>query len=302
VYRKILKGRQNSKKKAEAKMFMSRDPESHRSRPKDRVLALHCSGADGRQWRKLRAVLPPDFELIAPDFYGCESTGSWQGARPFTLADEAAAIVSLIDRLNAPVHLVGHSYGGCVALRVAIERPQAVSSISLYEPSAFHLLKQFGERSAAEFAEIRALADDVGKGVLCGAYQAAAQRFVDYWNGPGAWKDLRSDIRMSLLRWLPKAPLDFEALIEEPTPASAYQALNCPMLVLHGEHASPPSRLIVNELLRLVPCGCAEVVSGAGHMGPMSHGEETATRIAGHLRRATLAFSDERIAGATCAA
>ncbi len=49
---------------------------------------------------------------------------------------------------------------------------------------------------------------------------------------------------MALLRWLLKAPLDFEALIEKPTPLSAYRVLRCPMLVLRGERAPRPSRLI----------------------------------------------------------
>ena len=284
-------------------MIMSLASDLRVGRSKERVLALHCSGADHRQWRKLRAALAPDFELIAPDFYGCESTGPWHGARPFSLAEEAAAIIDLIDHLDGPVHLVGHSYGGSVALRVALERPQALRSVALYEPSVFHLLKQLGERSAAEFAEIRALADDVGKSILCGAYQAAVQRFVDYWNGPGAWHNLRSEVRMALFRWLPKAPLDFEALIEEPTPASAYQSLQCPILVLRGEHAPQPSRMIVDELIRLVPCGHAEVVPGAGHMGPISHGEVIAARIASHVRLVAAPVTREESVGArACAA
>lgn len=270
-------------------------------RSQERVLALHCSGADHRQWRKLQTALEPEFELIAPDFYGCESMGPWHGARPFSLAEEAAAIIKLIDDLDGPVHLVGHSYGGGVVLKVALERPWAFRSITLYEPSAFHVLKQLDERGAAEFAEIRALADDIGKDILCGAYQAAAQRFVDYWSGPGAWQDLKPEVRMALLRWLPKAPLDFEALIEEPTPASAYRVLRCPMLVLRGELAPKPSRMIVDELVRLVPCAQAEIVPGAGHMGPISHGEEIAARLAKHVRLAAAPVIREESVGA-CAA
>lgn len=75
---------------------------------------------------------------------------------------------------------------------------------------------------------IRALADDLRKGSLHGAYEAAAQRFVDYWNGAGAWHDLRAEVKMALLRWLPKAPLDFAALIEEPTPRIRLQSTELP--------------------------------------------------------------------------
>jgi len=284
-------------------MVMSTSSELPGGEPSERVLALHCSGADHRQWRKLRSALEPNFEPITPDFFGCESTGPWHGARPFSLAEEAAPIIELIDSLDGPVHLVGHSYGGGVALKVAVERPWAIRSITLYEPSAFHILKQLGDRSTAEFSEIRALADDLGRGILQGAYEAAAQRFVDYWNGAGAWRDLRAEVKMALLRWLPKAPLDFAALIEEPTPASSYRALNCPMLLLRGEHAPQPSRLIVHQLARLAPRARTEIVLGAGHMGPMSHAVEVAGRIASHIRLAATSVLQDNCTGeAACAA
>src|SRR6266536_155294 len=38
---------------------------------------------------------------------------------------------------TAPVHLIGHSYGGGVALRVAVERSNRIASLTLYEPAAF---------------------------------------------------------------------------------------------------------------------------------------------------------------------
>ena len=53
------------------------------------VIALHCSGADGGQWRKLAAALGPRYEVFTPSFLGCADIGPWTGERAFTLADEA---------------------------------------------------------------------------------------------------------------------------------------------------------------------------------------------------------------------
>ncbi len=163
------------------------------------------------------------------------------------------------------------------------------------------MLRQLGDRGWQELAEIRALADDVARGVVCGAYQAAARRFVDYWNGAGAWEALRPEIRMGLLRWLPKAPLDFQALIEERTPVAAYESLDCPLLILRGEHALRPSRLITEELMLIAPRGRIEIVPGAGHMGPLTHAEDVAARIARHIRAASAAFAQTGSSSA-CAA
>jgi pimeloyl-ACP methyl ester carboxylesterase len=89
------------------------------------VIALHCSGSSGRQWRRLAETLGGQYAVVAPDLFGSGSNGHWSGERSFKLADEAAPVIDIIDACQAPVHLVGHSYGGAVALRVALARPSA---------------------------------------------------------------------------------------------------------------------------------------------------------------------------------
>ena len=200
-----------------------------------RVIALHCSGAGPGQWRQLAEALGPDYELVAPEHYGCDSTGHWTGGERFTLANEAARTIQLIDASDQKVHLAGHSYGGGVALHVALARPHRIASLTLYEPSAFHLLRAVGDRGALAFAEIAAVACKTGESVRAGDHVRAAMAFVDYWSGAGAWAALRPTIRAALVRWVPKAPLDFRALMEEPTPLSAYAALTMPILVMRGD-------------------------------------------------------------------
>ena len=248
------------------------------------VIALHCSGADGRQWRKLADTVSSQRNLIAVECYGCESTGHWPGDHAFTLADEAHRVIDLIDRLGTQVHLVGHSYGGGVALRVAVERPHAIASLALYEPSAFHLLTQLGPDGFAAREEILRLIQAVSYGVLSGDYQTAISSFVDYWNGAGSAANLQPHVRNELLRWLPKAPLDFRALIEEPTPLAAYRQLDVPTLVLRGEQGPEPSRLIAEGLARVMRFARLEVIAGAGHMGPFSHAGAVNAAIAAHMK------------------
>jgi pimeloyl-ACP methyl ester carboxylesterase len=253
------------------------------------VIALHCSGAGANQWRQLGETLDTlntdntRYSLIAPEHYGCDSVGPWSGERAFTLADEAARTVDIIDRQRGKVHLVGHSYGGGVALRAALERPHDVASITLYEPSAFHLLKSMGAHGAAAFAEILAIAARTAEGVVAGDLRGAARAFVDYWGGHGAWTALRPSVQAMLTRWVPKAPLDFRALIHEPTPASAYAKLRIPTLVMRGEHAPVPTRLIAETLPDLMPAAKLIVVPDAGHMGPLTHAPAVNEAIARHI-------------------
>jgi len=247
------------------------------------VIALHCSGSGAAQWCHLVETLGGGYEVAAPEHYGSESTGPWGGEHAFTLADEAASAIALIDEAAGKVHLIGHSYGGALALHVALARPDRIASLTLYEPSAFHLLRQMGEAGREALLEIAGIAQHVCRGIVTGDYRGAMAIFVDYWNGPGAWGRLRPAQQAALLRWAPKAPLDFKALIDEPTPADAYRALRFPVLILRGEHAPAPTRLIAQGLQQLMPqCHLLEVEC-AGHMGPLTHADEVSALIARHI-------------------
>ena len=247
------------------------------------VIALHCSGAGASQWAVLAEVLGECYEMLAPEHYGSESSGPWTGEHVFTLADEAMRAIALIDKCENKVHLVGHSYGGGVALHVALARPRRIASMALYEPSAFHLLRQMGERGAEAYSEIAGVARRTTDGVLNGDYHGAISNFVDYWNGPGTWDAMKPAVQNTLIRWAPKGPLDFRALIDEPTPANAYRRLNFPVLIMRGQHAPKPARVIAERLSELLPISRLMVIEGAGHMGPLTHAHEVSALITRHI-------------------
>jgi pimeloyl-ACP methyl ester carboxylesterase len=153
----------------------------------------------------------------------------------------------------------------------------------LYEPSAFHLLRQLDERGAKAHDEIAGLARRVGHGIVTGEYRDAAATFVGYWNGPGAWDAMRPSAQNALIRWAPKGPLDFQALLDDPTPLTAYSALTFPVLIMRGEHAPAPSRIVTECLSELLPSSRLVIVDGAGHMGPITHASEVSALIAEHV-------------------
>jgi pimeloyl-ACP methyl ester carboxylesterase len=247
------------------------------------VIALHCSGAGAGQWRELGSKLGVGYELTAPEHFGGHVSGPWTGEHVFTLADEAKKTIDLIDANHRRVHLIGHSYGGGVALHVALRRPNAIASLTLYEPSAFHLLREIGATGADSLAELENIAREVGAGVTTGDYRGAAARFVDYWGGTGAWEALPPHQQLRLLRWAPKAPLDFAALIQEPSWPDGYTGLRMPALIIRGEHARRPSRLIAETLAAHLPGAHLVVIAGAGHMGPFTHGPQIDALIALHV-------------------
>jgi len=156
------------------------------------VIALHCSLGSGRQWSKLTETLGSEYQVIAPDIAGYGGPlGS--AALPMTLADEIVHLGKSLSSARGPLHLVGHSYGGAIAFKIATDSPLAdrVRSLTLIEPVLPTLLREnpADRRLHDLFAQ---LARNVSADLWNGMYMEAIDRFLSYWNGSGPAEPLKS--------------------------------------------------------------------------------------------------------------
>jgi pimeloyl-ACP methyl ester carboxylesterase len=247
------------------------------------VMLLHSAGSSSAQWRALVDRLSVRFHVIAPDLYGYGSSANWPGSGVFRLADEAALVRTLLDRLDEPVHLVGHSYGGAVALQVAREHGDSLRSLTLIEPVAFHLLRGGDAIDAVALREIRAVADVVAHSLASGDYLRGFGHFVDYWSGDGAWAGMPEDKRAALVARLAKVALDFQAAIHEPSHLGEVERISLPTLLLHGDRSPLPTRRICQRLARAMQNASTATILGAGHMAPLTHRDQVNDLIVAHL-------------------
>lgn len=98
-----------------------------------RVLAIHGLTGHGRRWRHLAGTYLSDVAVLAPDLIG---HGRSTYAAPWTIDANVAALASLIENeADAPVAVVGHSFGGAVALHLAAQCPDLVSGVVLLDPA-----------------------------------------------------------------------------------------------------------------------------------------------------------------------
>ncbi|PND57105.1 alpha/beta hydrolase [Mycobacterium sp. ENV421] len=98
-----------------------------------RILAIHGLTGHGRRWRALSENHLPEFAMAAPDLIG-HGRSSWSA--PWTIDANVAALASLLeDDADGPVLVVGHSFGGAIALNLAAAYPDLVSGLVLLDPA-----------------------------------------------------------------------------------------------------------------------------------------------------------------------
>ena len=241
------------------------------------VIALHCSGSSGGQWSALRGALTPALDLLTPDLRGHGGNTAGTGSADI-VADDVAHVAALAESVPGGAHLVGHSYGGAIALRVAIRHPEAVRSVTAYEPVPFRLVRDFDPRSP-EVAELEGVARKLRAWLRAGSPMAAAEHFVDYWSGQGAWQRCAADRRAAIAARMETVAQHFTALMEDSCRLQDYRTLGMPALLLFGQERRAPMRRIEELLRQAIPAATTETQTGMGHMGPVTHPAAIARRI-----------------------
>lgn len=236
------------------------------------VLLLHSGGLTSRQWRKLGEQLAPQHRVLAPDLLGY-GPDRWPAGKPFHFRDDLAMLSDLLDE---PAHLVGHSYGGLLALQLALVRPAAALSIAVYEPVAFGILDQPGDAAAHD--AIRQLVTYRPE-----APEAWLESFIDWWQGDGAWRALPAVTKQSFIDVSWKLSQEVESLTADRTGRAHYATITAPTLILAGQSTHPSELRVVHQLARTLPHATLQVFADMGHMGPITHAAQVNAAIAAFI-------------------
>jgi pimeloyl-ACP methyl ester carboxylesterase len=246
------------------------------------VVMIHSSGMSSRQWRHLARVISSTHRAVMPDLLGYGGTVGWDGAETFTLDRDLAVVLAVVKAVQRPVHLVGHSYGGMLALMAAraLDRDR-VRSIAVYEPVAWGAA--FDDAGGAVKADLARFGDAFFS-IEEGGSLPWFRSFIDYWNGPGSWDALPEAQRASFLAVGRKVFLEVRELCSDRTPREVYRAIEAPTSILRGDSTTAAESRVCEVLAEVMPRATLETIAGVGHMGILIRADEVSARIAAHVR------------------
>jgi pimeloyl-ACP methyl ester carboxylesterase len=239
------------------------------------VVFVHGAWMDLRYWEPQREVVAAKYRFIACSlrYHG---TAPWPDeGQHYSTATHHADLTAFIRQLNAgPVHLVGLSVGGRLAVLVALEHPDLLRSLTILEPPLDDLLDDLPKAQSVReewrrrFEVLRAVAQ-------AGEAVRATKLFFELVNnqGPGALDTVPDPLRQMVLDNARTVPLVLST--RPPTfSCSTLGGVKAPTLVVSGDQ-SPRSRILIDEIIaKSIPGSRLAVIPEAAHL--MSYQNPTA--------------------------
>jgi pimeloyl-ACP methyl ester carboxylesterase len=233
------------------------------------LVFVHGSLCDYRYWNSQTGVLSKHFSCVSvslshywPVDDACtRSVFSWR-----THVAELAAFIVNMD--VGPVHLVGHSRGGCVAFHLAREYPNLVKTMTLADPGG--PLQIDGISDAALPPATIALRAKVAGLIDSGAVEAGLELFVDSVSMPGIWRKSPASFRTMAVANAATLPMQFR----DPLPAytrSAAADVKCRTLLIAGAKSPRMYRDNVEMLAGWIGHVDKRSIAGASHGMNVTH-------------------------------
>lgn len=237
------------------------------------VVLLHSGVTDRRMWDDVAPTLAHSFRVVRPDLRGFGDTPL--PGEEYADADDVAALLEHLDVASAAV--VGSSFGGRVALELAVLHPGLVSSLVLLCPAW---------RGVEPDAGVRAFGDEEDALLEAADVAGAVDLNVRTWLGPEAGGEARGRVA-AMQRRAFDVQLAADAL--DPPPRQRRvdvdpSAVSVDTLVVAGAHDLDHFRLVARTLAERIPGAEHLELPWAGHLPSMERPDAVTALLLDVLR------------------
>lgn len=240
----------------------------------------------GAAWGTIAGALDGRVELHALDLPGHGQSGSWSPDKGNFAEVTLAAAQHELEQLAASsadgrVDLIGHSFGAVMSLALAVDQPNLIRSLSLFEPVLFAAVSPDARDPDGLMTALKEAEDHGDRGRSTAA-------FLDYWDGPDidalppTTREQLITQMAAVLDTMPDLYHDRRQILR----AGALESLFAPVMLISGV-LSPSVIPAIAEALaaRIQDVGIA-TVPNAGHMAPLARPAQVAGLIGVNLDRA----------------
>jgi len=235
------------------------------------VLLLHAGIADRRMWApQVVALEAAGYEVDAPDLPGFGDAALEPGTMDY--------VSFAASRLDRPAAIVGCSFGGRIALELAVARPELVERLALVGAGLGDW--EWSDAAQAGFAEEEAALER-------GDHAAAARQQAEMWLAPNPSGEVRELTEaMTIRSYEQQEPLEGKVTWAWPEPPGAQRLdeLEVPTLVVVGSADVEDMQQIAGRLVAGIEGARLEVIEGAGHLPSLERPDELNRLLLDFLR------------------
>ncbi len=247
------------------------------------IVLVPGSCSTGAAWRQVVAAWNGTFRCVTTSLLGYGKTEERRPADDPGMAHEVSLIEDVVCRAGGPVHLVGHSFGGLVALAVALRDRVPLTSLCIMEAPAVSLLEETGEQ--IHKLSFRRMKERYFAEFDAGNPEAIAI-MIDFYGGPGTFASWPQRVRDYAIATTAVNVRDWATAYQFPLAVAALQRVEVPTLVIHGAN-SVAAMQRANELLsQHIPAAAFASIEGAAHFMISTHPEEVSRLVGAHVARA----------------
>ena len=250
------------------------------------VVLVPGSCSTGAAWRPVIASLGGRFRCISTSLLGYGSTHERRDGADCSISHEVEVLERVVRTAASPVHLVGHSFGGLVAIALVLKnltraRRLPLASLTVLEAPALTLLRE-AEQDRHHYRSFQDMTERYFA-AFAGGDAGAIQVMIDFYGGPGTFASWPPRVRAYAMETTAINIRDWASAFGFGLSSAMVRSIDIPSLVAWGACSHPAARRangIVGASLR---ASSSVEIAGAAHFMISTHAGEVARCIANHV-------------------
>jgi pimeloyl-ACP methyl ester carboxylesterase len=246
------------------------------------IVLVPGSCSTGAAWRPVMKVWNGQFRCVTTSLLGYGGTTERRSAGDASIRHEVDVVELVIRKTGAPVHLVGHSFGGLVALAVALGNRARLASLIVLEAPAAELLHESTEH--AHYQAFRQMTDSYFADFAHGNTEAIAA-MIDFYGGAGTFASWPPRVRAYAIEKTMVNIRDWKSAYDFPLATAALAAVEVSTLIVYGGASHPAIQRAGVLLGKSLRRAIVATVDDAAHFMISTHPERVGQLIAEHVQR-----------------